>query len=148
MYSINKIKKIMRLFNFNDLYIDNASVIKYEEITADTNAYVIMTSDRYDKFFVLYGEDHIEDIEQISQNVDRWFPFDKMHFIEPINNLNFKDTKGSEFYINPDIIKINEWIKYAIEDGTNYMFLIEIYPSKKNISYWTESDRLRLNDDA
>jgi len=110
-----------------------AWLLKSERLTPDSEAYLLMSKDR---FFVLYVEDYVLDLDYIKQIVQKWFESSVIKFIEPKVTEKFRNLSGSQFYVGPDEKVADAWAKFAIEETSDFAFLLEIRPAKTNESYW------------
>jgi len=138
-FNSDPVLAVLKKFAIPEATSRSISIIKAERLTPDSSAIVLLAQGAT---YVLYVEDFIDKLAYIEENIKSFYPSNTVSFMSPKESVDFKQTSGSRYYMQPDLEKIDEWMKFAVPVGGDYAFLGLVEPAEENESYWAK----RLED--
>jgi len=126
-----------------DIHIRDWNIIKIESLSPDSWAVKLMVhKGSYDDFYVLYGEDSIENVEYIQKQIAQWHGAEFEEFIlprvqvesdDPLERMSIGD--GDHIFLTKVKANKNEfWGNVEYSESNNPTELID--PEQPFISEW------------
>lgn len=117
-----------------------SKILKQSQLTEDSHAALIYIKwEKSHVFLCLYSEDFIPTLDHVKKKIEKFSEFPIKQIFTPVKSVKFKDTTNSahynENYVKKNILKLDEWAKYAVEEGSEYAFLAEMIPTKADLDW-------------
>jgi pantothenate kinase len=142
MYDYKPVVEILKQFDMPRYDFKHARIIKTESLGPDSSAIVLVAGATY----VLYQEDFIDDIDYITGVIEKWYPSKLIEYLKPKDQTKFEDSAGFQYFVNPDIKKVNKWYKWAVASGGDYCFLAKVESTAENDTFWANPVVTKLED--